>query len=290
MKRFKNIRPIWIVIALLLLVSIGWAVANLSGQANKSAADAGESSQDMEMASIDMIKPSQKSPPCNWALEKKLRNELASIDKAYSTIVAKAKSEVSANGAVTAPTQKQLLDSAHKFKNTSDKYAEMWSLCNCTSRAKLASETGITRVASAEVIASGADSDKASALKAQQDRLNTARNAYTKEASENDELSATDKAAIKKSVLPRAEKLVSNATGLVGEITSLLNNIRSQASPAGLIGGVGGCAAKQGAGDPNAAEDSVAGLISPVTSLLSLAEGLLTNAKSLVSDATTLSE
>lgn len=287
MKALKRIRPIWIVFGLLALCAIAWAVAELSGQANKTAADAGRSSTDLTLASLDTIKPSQKAPPCDWKLERSLKQQLDAMGSSHKQIENKARSEAASTGQVSEATRIELLSSATEFKNVSDQYADMWMACNCLTRANLAREAGQNMVAGAEVIAYGADASRADALKTQQARLNEARSAYTKEAVDNKELSAADKAAIKTSVVPRAQQLVTDTTSLVSELTGLLDNVRSQATPAGLVSGLGGCASGGGAASGG---DVAASLISPVSSLLSLAEGLLTNAQSLLSDATMLSQ
>ena len=275
----KRIRPIWIILFLLALTVVVWAAAELSGQANKSAADAGASSADMEMASLDTIKPSKKAPDVDWKKEQQIRKQLEDQDKAYKPLVNNARKEADSKGIVSDPTRKQLLSAAGKFKETSYAYADVWEKGKCTTRAKLAREAGDTRVASADLIASGADSKKADALKAQQAKMNEARNIYAKEAKANDELSPADKAAIKTSVMPRAQKLVGDTAGLVTQITKLLDQVKSQASPAGLLGSL-----SSGSGS------SPTSLLSPVTSLLSLAQGLASNAKSLVSDTTLLAQ
>ena len=273
----KRIRPLWIVLFLLALAAIVWATNNESGQANALAANAGESSKNAEMASLDTIKPSKKAPNVDWKKEQQIRKDLEAQDKAYTPLVEKAKGEAAA-GAVSEPTRGQLLVAAKKFKDTSYTYAEVWEKGKCISRAKLAREVGDTRVASADLIAYGANSEKADALKARQASMNEARNLYAKEAKANDELSPADKAAIKSSVMPRAQKLMGETSNLVTQVTSLLSQIKSQASPGGLVRGLAG-----GGGGP-------AALLSHVQSLLSLAQGLASNAKSLMADATLLSE
>ena len=291
MKIVKRIRPLWVLWALLALTAVGWAVSELSGQANKTAADAGASSADMEMASLDSIKPSQKSPLCDWALEKQLRNKLNKLDGQYKTLVSKAQSETASNGEVSKATGAKLLQSANEFKQTSDQYAAMWAKCDCKTRADLARETGKSRVASAELIVAGADSSKADALRAQQNKMNDARHAYAKEAADNNELSDADKAAVKASVMPRAQRLVGETGNLVMELTKLLNSIRSQATPGGIVAGVGGCASKTvGGGASSDPSDAATSLLAPVTSLLKLAEGLASNAKSLVDDTSLLTK
>ena len=281
----KRIHPLLIVFILFLLCAVAWAVAELSGQANKSAADAGMASADMEMASLETISKPEKNPPnVNWGQERRLRKELEKQDNAYKGIAAKAQRQASSPNGVDEPTAKALRASAEKFKNTSEQYAVVWEKGKCISRARLARETGESRVASAEVIIAGADSEKIDALNEQQSKLNDARQAYIQEAKENDEISDKDKAAMKANLTPKAEKLVSETGDLVMKVTSLLNDVRSQISPAGLVGGLGGCAASATSGTAGDPSDSVAQLLSPVTSLLSLTKGLAGNATSLLSD------
>jgi len=67
-----------------------------------------------------------------------------------------------------------------------------------------------------------------------------------------------------------------------------LNQVRSQATPAGLVGGLGGCAASSVSGATPT--DSAMSLLSPVTSLLSLTKGLAGNASSLLSDVNMLTK
>lgn len=274
--------------ALLALGALAWAAGGLSGQANKSAADAGSSAADMEMASLDTIKAPQKAPNVDWQAEKRLRKDLERQDSDYRALVEQAKGEIVSEDAVSEGTRGKLMASANEFKATSDEYAVVWEKGNCTTRANLAREAGASRVAGAELIAYGADSDKADALKAQQDKLNKARNAYVQEASANNELSAADKADIKAAVMPRAEQLVGSTGDLVSQVTGLLDQVRSQASPDALVGGVSGCAAKGGSG--GGADDAISSLLGPVSSLLSLAEGMFSNAQSLMSDATLLAQ
>jgi hypothetical protein len=282
---FKRVRPLWVILALLLLAAIAIAASELSGQANKSAADAGASSADMEMASLETIKPPKQGPPVDWAAERRIRKQLESQDKAYVPLVDKAKREIDASGAVSGGTGKQILTAAGQYRDTCNTYADVWAKGNCVTRANLAREAGATRVASAELIVAGADSGKADALAEQQAKMNEARNTYAKEAQANDELSDKDKAAIKSSVVPRAEKLLADTGDLVTRIASLVNQIQSQMSPAGLAGCASSTVASGGS-----VEDGVSSLLGPVTSLLSLAKNLASNAQSLLDDTSTLTQ
>jgi hypothetical protein len=277
---------LWAVI-LGLLCAVAWAVSELSGLANQSAANSGQASADLEMASIETIqKPAKNPPPVDWKEEQRLRKELAKQDAEYKTIAAKAQGQ--ARSGIDEPTRKALLDSAAQFKTTSEQYAVVWEKGKCVTRARLAREAGASRVASADVIVAGADDAKIKALNAQQDKMNEARKAYIAEAKANQEFSAEDKAALKSSLMPRAQKLVTDTGNLVTQVTDLLRQIQQQAgNPSALVGGVAGCATS---GGTKSADDSVSQLLSPVTSLLNLVKGLAGNAQSLVSDITSAAE
>jgi hypothetical protein len=281
----KRVRPLWIILALLLMAAIAIAALDVSGQANKTAADAGSSSADLEMASLETIKPPKQGPPVDWAAERRIRQQLAYQDKAYAPLVDRAKREIDAAGAVSGGTGKQILAAAGKYRDTCNSYADVWARGNCVTRANLARETGATRMASAELIVAGADSAKSDALADQQSKMNEARNAYAKEAQANNELSDKDKADIKASVVPRAERLITDTADLVIRIAALVNQIQSQMTPAGIVGGVASCAASG-----KSAEDGVTALLGPVTSLLSLAKNLASNAESLLDDTTLLTQ
>jgi hypothetical protein len=283
--RKRKIRPLVWVSILLAFCAIAWAVSELSGLANKSAADSGLASADLEMSSLETIqKPAKNPPPVNWTEEARLRKELARLDNEYKSIAVTAQEQ--ARQGINDATRSALLAAAGKFKTTSDQYASVWEKGNCVTRARLAREAGASRVASAGLIVAGADKNKIEALSAQQNKLNEARKAYIAEAKANQELSAKDKAALKSNLIPKAQKLVSDTTNLITQVTDLLNQIRQQANPSALVGGVSGCATTGG----KSAGDSVSQLLSPVTSLLSLVKGLAGNAQGLVSDITSLTE
>jgi hypothetical protein len=279
--------PILAILILFALFAVAWAAANLSGQANRIAADSASISADMEMANLDAIKPSPQAN-CDWGLERNLHQQLANNTNNYSTLVKRAQQETDNAGAVSSGTANQLVNSAAEFKRVSEQYAQMWEKCNAITRAKLAREVAESRVASAKVVAYGADSDNASALNDAQERMNQARSAYIDEAIANNELSAADKSNLQSTLIPKVEGIVKNTTALVQATTSLLDDIRSQASPSAAIGGLGGCLSR--GGGQTAASNDASSLLSPVTSLLSLAKGLAGNAGSLLEDLTRLAK
>lgn len=273
--------------ALLLLALAGlvWAAAELSGQANKSAADAGSNAADMEMASLEMIKPSKTAPNCNWALEKKLRKELERIDKDYRKILARAQSDIAGNsGKVSPETRAKGMKSAELFKATSEKYAAMWDKCKCTSRAKLARETGESRMKSAAMAFNDVDSDNVDAYNEQQDSMAAARRAYVEDA--KTDLSDKDRAALKSNLLPKAEKIADNLAALGQGVTGLLGQIQSQATDPVAIGGC----ARQVVSDTGPEAGSATALLSPVKSLMSLIQSMTGNVQGMISDIMTLSD
>jgi hypothetical protein len=281
----RKISPLVWVSILLAFCAIAWAVGELSGMANRSAADSGVASADLEMSSLETIqKPAKNPPPVDWKLEQQIRKEIEKLDAEYKSVAVTAQSQASQG--IDDSTRTALLAAAEKFKDANDRYADVWEKGKCVTRARLAREVGASRMASAELIIAGADSNKIEALSAQQDKVNEARKAYIEEAKANQELSAEDKTALRSNLMPRAQQLVSDTANLVKQVTDLLDQVRQQADPSALVGGVSACATSGG----KSADDSVSQLLSPVTGLLSLVKGLAGNAQSLVSDITSLSE
>jgi hypothetical protein len=291
----RRLSTFWALIILLLSCAIGWAVAeSLSGQSNAQAANTGVAAAKMDMVSLETIKspqtkPGKPAPNVDWAQEKSLRQKLRGLDRTYNQAAAAAQNEIRAKGEVSASAAGELLNAARRFQTVSNQYAAVWEKGNCRTRANLAREAGANRLAGAELIVAGADGDKVSALKRQQDRLNSARQAYVKEAAANGEISAADKASIKSELLPLVNTLISDSARLVSEVTGLLNNIRSQAqsltsgSPDAVIGGMKGCASA-GGGSSAGAASGPSRLLGPVTNLLSLAQSLASNSQTLLSD------
>ncbi|MDR1084623.1 MAG: hypothetical protein LBP22_07105 [Deltaproteobacteria bacterium] len=283
----KSVNLLWVIVVLMVLAAVGWALDGLEAQSNKVASDAGGVSADMSMASLDTIKApkrtaSKPAPNVNWARERQVKNSLTSQERSLTQLINRGKSEAAASGSVSSGLANQLRAAAQRYQQTSQEYSDIWAAGNCTTRAKLALEAGNSQMAAVELMISGADGDKISDLKSAQSRVNDARRAYIREAIDNGEFSDADMADLRRSIVPRANQLVREAGSLVTEVTGLLDQIRSQvqsmASPAGLTSCATG--AISGGGPENIAQK----LLSPVTNLLSLAQGLATNASDLVSD------
>lgn len=289
-KSFRNhFKPVWVVVILLLLGAIGWALDALEAQSNKSAANAGNLSSNLSMASMDSIKKpqataSKPAPNVDWGQEASVKKQLTDQEKALQGLVDRGNKEQAASGEVSSGLASQLRQAAQKYLDTSKQYSDIWAKGNCTTRAKLALQAGQTQFDAVEVLISGADGDKIKALNSSQDKLDEARSDYFKEVSKSGELSAADKQEILNNLVPRANQLVQDATGLISEVTGLLDQIRSQAqslaSPDNVMGTVSACAGGGGGG----AENIATKLLSPVTNLLSLSKGILGSAQSLISD------
>jgi hypothetical protein len=281
----KRRKKLLIIFGIVLLVAaIAWAAAELSGQANAAAADAGDQSHETEAITLNMIKkqkPEKQPPSCDWQLEKNLRKKIEINDEEYKKVVANAKNEAKSAGKVSLETGDILLYWATSYKDLQKDYASMWGDCKCTTRANLARELAETRLRNAEVTMSEIDKEKLDALKAQQEKLKQARSEYVAEAKRNDEISANDKMEMQAKLIPRTQSLVSNLGELVQKVTGLLQQVQESATKAKSGGFMGGLKTMTSL--------SSGGLLQQVQALLSLVQNMLTNAQDLSSDVQTLS-
>lgn len=277
---------------ILLIAALAWAAAELSGQANAVAADAGDQSFELEDLTNDILippkteiakgnKPKKAPPACDWQLEKSLRNEIEANNSEYKKVVVQAKAEAKSAGEVAYNTGNILLYWATEYKDLQMDYASMWDDCNCTTRANLARELAETRLRSAEVAMSEIDKGKLDALKAQQNKLKQARSEYVAEAKANDEISDRDRMNMQAQLIPRAQSLISDVGELVQTVTGLMQQVKDSATKAksgGLMGGFKALTSFSGGG-----------LLQQVQALLSLSQNMLTNAQDLATDVQTLS-
>jgi hypothetical protein len=106
-----------IIFAILLIAAVVWAAAELSGQANRKSLEAAEGSAEMEMVSLDTIRPPKKdkAPNCDWQKEKDLRNGIKAKDEEYKELVQAAKTEVGAQAKVSDETKAKILESAQGY-------------------------------------------------------------------------------------------------------------------------------------------------------------------------------
>lgn len=262
----------------LLFAGLVYAGAELMGQANKNAADAGSTGADMEMASLDSIKQS-KSNPVNWSEEQRLHKKINALDSEYKTHVNKARSEAASAGSVSAGTRSAGIACADRYQKACEDYASFWDKNNGKTRARLARETGKSRIANAQMTFNDVDSSRISAYNDQQDALAKARRAYLDEA--KTDVSDADRGAIKSALQPRLNKMTGDVQNLISSVTSLLDQVKGQAGGMG-VGAIGGCAKSVATG--GGAAGGASALLSPLTNLLSLAKSLGSNVTSMLSD------
>ena len=256
---------VWAFLAL-LIAGLVYAGVELMGQANKNAADAGSTGADMEMASLDTIKQSQTSK-VNWNEERSLRKKIDQADSSYRAQVEKARSDIASTGKVSDGTRAAGPASAEKFAQTNDTYASFWDKNNGKSRAKLAREAGLARVKNADMTFNDVNSDKIKAYNEQQDALTKARKDYLAEA--KSDVSASDRADIKRTLTPRLNKMTGDVNNLVSSITSLLDQVKSQAGGMG-VGAIDGCAKQAATSGPS---NGASALLSPLMGLLNRVKG-----------------
>lgn len=280
----KTLRKILTVLLLVALTGgLVWAGAELLGQANKSAADAGSNAADMEMASLDMIKPSTNAPDVNWNHLAKIRKQMDSNTQQYKKLAASVNGET-----INEATKNKGLDLAHKFNALCEQEAKLWDAAgNCPTRAKLARETGLTRIANAEMTFSGANQDKIDAYNDQMEKMQDARSNYVSDA--KSDLSDADRKSLQQNLLPKAQALLTSVTNLSSQVAALLQDVTTQAGSmaSGDIMAIGGCAKQVATG--SATDNPAVALLSPVKSLSSMVTSLLSNVKSLISDIMSLS-
>ena len=86
-------RRFWLILGLLILAAaLVWAAAELSGQANGLAQDAGNNSADMEMTTLNTIKKPARTkdaaapPACDWAKERGIKSSIDANDAQYKNL------------------------------------------------------------------------------------------------------------------------------------------------------------------------------------------------------------
>lgn len=287
---YKKHRKIVLTVSiLLLLAAIAWAAAELSGQANAMAMDAGSNSAEMESASLETLKKPKNekaAPNCDWAMERDLRKKIEANDAQYQQTVKKAKAEISSQGKVSDATRSSVTKLASEYTSMQTQYADMWTSCGAKSRAKLAKSLGNARMKSAEVVVSEIDQKKLEEMNKANDEMKAARSEYVAEATANGELSQEDKREIQAKTLPRVDAMIPMFSGLVSNVMGLMKEVQKtaqQVTSAGA-GGLGGLlgAAKAVSDGPQ--------LLTKVQSLLTVSQGMLSNVQALQGDAQALTK
>jgi hypothetical protein len=269
---------LWILL-MMLMAGVLWAGAELLGESNKAAADAGSNAADTEMASLDSVKPPKaKAAPSR---ERSLAGKVRQADKRYTALLDKAKSEINSQGSVGDVTRDAGLKAANVYKTACDDYARYWDGKNLASRAGVYREAGNSRIASAEMAFNNIDSGKVDAASAAQDKFRDAYKAYLADA--KTDLTDAERAAVKSSLSSRLQQVAGNVQTLVGKVADLLRQVQAGASPTAAVG----CAAKSVAAGGSPSDDAAA-LLMPLKSLLSLVQGMAGNISGMISDVNTL--
>ncbi|WP_202108425.1 hypothetical protein [Succinivibrio dextrinosolvens] len=278
---------------LALLVIAGFAVAQfaaLKGQANEQSTSAGvaQAAKDMNYrkvlsesneAQAKTIKAADPSSNIDWKKDASLSKKLDSIENAYNDALAKAKAEVKANGTVSDATRSKGLKLASDYQAAAEDYAKFWEANNGPTRAKTTRALAKSIAANADMAFNDIDSDKIDAAKAASAEAKAAADEYL--ASVKGNLSDKEKGAIKSNIVPKLQTLSSDVTGLVSGITNLLDQVKSEAQSSMSVGGLTSCA-------QSAAQDGPAALLSPLSSLLSMVQGIGSDITGMISDLTSL--
>ncbi|MDR2054413.1 MAG: hypothetical protein LBQ10_00855 [Desulfovibrio sp.] len=279
LKKSRRI-ALWLLLST-LMAGLLWAGVELLGESNKVTADAGSNAADLEMASLDAVKPDAKVKAKGVSREVALKRKITQIDNAYIARLNAAKSEIASGGEVREATRSAGLKLARDYKEANDELSAWYDGHGSASRAEVCRAVGESRVASAEMAFNKIDGDKIDASNAKQDALNKALKTYLADA--RNDLTDAERASIKASMTPRLQQLSSNVQTLISQVTSLLNQVSSSASPAAMAG----CAAKTVAtsSDPS---DVAGSLLMPLKSLLSLVKGMAGNISGMMSDVNSL--
>ena len=290
-KTMTRNRKLLLILGLLVLgAALVWAAADIMGLASSLAQDAGSNGGSLEMVSVESIKKPQQTkeypagPPCDWALEQRLRSALRANDKQYTAASAKAKQEMASTGSVTAGTRKQVMDLAAEFQSLCTQYANMWDACKCYSRSKLALETGAARMKSAVLVSGDLKKDNLQDMRDAQQKMRQARREYSIKAVEGREISAEDKADIRDRLIPMAKQLMATIEQGKSRATELGWDIKRSLVGGGCNGGGGGGGGSGGSGG-NVKMTPEQQLLSSIATVMSSTWGdLLDNVVDLITD------
>jgi hypothetical protein len=233
-------KKILLTIGLVLLAAfIVWAAAELSGQINQMAQDAGSNAAESQIITLELIRKPVGAQG-NWEQEGKIHKDILTKHDQYSQTAVKAQKEMKEQGQVSAATKEQVHQSAASFKGACDQYSSFWKGAGQPTRADLAAAIGASRQASAEAVAGGMNSETQKALRDGLQAMGKAREVYTKQAVEKKELSDADREDVKTRLGPRAKTLVNRTQDFVNRVTNLLTQIQSGMGGGGSGGGGGG--------------------------------------------------
>lgn len=267
-RKFRKVL-LWLMLAT-LAAGIVWAVGTELAQTNKDVQAAAAVGADDELATIEtagMVKP--KDSNIDWTTINRYEHQLKQNTTEYQKLVTQAGNE-KASGAVSAATKSAGQASAQKFNQMSEELAAVYEKGNCITKAKAVRAAGQSRLKNAEMAFNDLDSGLINDYSDQRSAMSEAGLAGLKEDKANG--SPADIAKLKATMLPRLEKMSSETTKLLGDVTKLLDQVRQAAG--GGVGGLGGCA-KQVV--TSGAADGPAGLLRPLTSLMNMLKNMGSN-------------
>lgn len=273
---------LWLMLAT-LFAGLVWAADQLLNQADSNVQQAASIGADDEMATITAtsVKP-EKKDNIAWSQIKRYENQLKQNTTQYHALLQKANSEKQANnGAVTDATRQQGLDSANKFNEISEQLAATWQKGNCITRAKAVRSAGKSRIANAEMAFNSLDSSNINNYNKQRSDMGDA-NVESLQEIKGDS-SAADIAALKANLIPQLNKMISDNTRLLSQITQLLDQIRRAAG--GDVSAMAGCAKGVLTG---ASQGGPGGLLQPVMALLDMVKNMGSNLATTLKAVTTL--
>lgn len=267
-RKFRKVL-LWLMLGT-LAAGIVWAVGTELAQTNKDVQAAAAVGADDELATIEtagMVKP--KDSNIDWTTINRYERQLKQNTTEYQKLVTQAGNEKAA-GAVSAATKSAGQASAQKFNQMSEELAAVYEKGNCITKAKAVRAAGQSRLKNAEMAFNDLDSGLINDYSDQRSAMSEAGLAGLKEDKANG--SPADIAKLKATMLPRLEKMSSETTKLLGDVTKLLDQVRQAAG--GGVGGLGGCA-KQVV--TSGAADGPAGLLRPLTSLMNMLKNMGSN-------------
>lgn len=267
-RKFRKVL-LWLMLGT-LAAGIVWAIGAEQAQTYKQVSNAAVTGADEEMATIEttaMVKP--KDSNIDWNTINRYVRQLKQNTSEYDKLVTQAGNEKAA-GALSPATKSAGQASAQKFNQMSEELAAVYEKGNCITKAKATRATGQSRLKNAEMTFNDLDAGLINDYSDQRSAMSEAGLASLKEDKANG--SPADIAKLKAAMLPRLEKMASDTTQLLGEVTKLLDQVRQAAG--GGVGGLGGCA-KQVV--TSGAADGPAGLLRPLTSLMNMLKNMGSN-------------
>lgn len=260
---------LWLALSTLFAGLVWAAVDGLLSMADTNTTEAASIGAKDELSVVQTAAvPTKQKDNINWTQINKLTKQLGQNTQQYEKLVAQAGAEKK-GGQVSEATRSAGMKSAREFSAVSQQLASTYEKGNCITRAKSVRSAAKSRLANAEMAFNKLDTDKINAY-------NDERVAMSEAADENlmqikTDADPKDIAGLKTYMLPRLEKLASDTTKLLGQITKLLDEVRKAAG--GDAGAMAGCAKSVVTG----AADGPGGLLKPVMALMNMVKNMGNN-------------